>query len=327
MLITRRRFGALLAACGALAGAALLPAPDARAQEFPAKPIRIILPYSVGGSADALARAIASQMQGRLGQPVIVESRPGANSMLGAELVARAPADGYTLLYLGWPTITLNPVVHPDARFKLEDFQPLTTTFRSPIGLTVKADFPANTLPEMLEYARSQGGLSFGTSGPGSSPHMLLTRLGQLAGVSFNHVPYKGEGPAVLDVMGGHLPMFAGGIATPEQHIRAGTLKVLAISHDERLPAFPDIPTFKESGFPDEVFTFWHGFALPAGTPAPIVEKLHAAIAAAMESEPVRNVLGPDQIPTVLTPEDFKALMQEDIATWTPVIRQLDLAN
>jgi tripartite-type tricarboxylate transporter receptor subunit TctC len=314
MSITRRRAVASLAAFAA--------APHVRAQsDYPSRPIRMILPYTVGGSADALARAIGDQLRASLGQPVVVESRPGANSMMGAELVAKSPNDGYTLLYLGWPTISTNLVVYKDVRYKLEDFQPLTTIFRSPVSLTVRKDFPVSSLKELVDHARKQGGLSYGTSGAGSSPHLLMEKLKAATGVAFAHVPYKGEGPAVLDVMGGHLPLFAGSIATPAQHVRSGALKVIATSSAERLPNFPDVATFKEAGFAEHVFTYWHGFALPAGTPRPIVDKLHGAIVAAMQSQPVRNVLGPDQIPATMSPEAFGALIRKDIETWAPVIR------
>jgi tripartite-type tricarboxylate transporter receptor subunit TctC len=315
---TRRRFLATLAASGALT----ITCRPARAEDaWPSRPIHLILPYTVGGSADALARAIADQLRDKLGQTTIVDSRPGANSMMGAEIVARSAADGYTLLYLGWPTISTNLVVYRKVPYKLEDFQPITTIFRSPVALTLRRDSPIASLAELMAQAKQKGSIAYGTAGTGSSPHLLLERLKQSTGVNFEHVPYKGEGPAVLDVMGGHLPMFAGSLATPLQQIRSGALKAIVVSSAERLPAFPDVPTFREAGFAQHVFTYWHGFAAPAGVPRAIVDRLHAAIAAAIESEPVRNVFTPDQVPTILTPEAFTALIRQDIATWSPIIR------
>ncbi|HSV84489.1 MAG TPA: tripartite tricarboxylate transporter substrate binding protein [Ramlibacter sp.] len=322
MNCNRRRAASSLAA---FAAAAAMPRAFAQAA-WPARPIRIILPYAVGGSADALARAIAEHLR-TLGQPVVVESRPGANSMLGAELVAKAPADGYTLLYLGWPTISTNLVTFKDVRYKLADFQPITTIFRSPVSLTVRKDFPANNLKELLDHARRRGSLPYGTSGPGSSPHLLMEKLKAATGIQFEHVPYKGEGPAVLDVLAGHLPLFAGSIATPQQHVRSGALKVLAVSSPERLATFPEVGTFREAGFGEHVFTYWHGFAAPAGTPRPIIDRLHGAIVAAMTTPAVRNVLGPDQIPTTQSPEEFTALIRKDIDTWGPVIRAARLVE
>jgi tripartite-type tricarboxylate transporter receptor subunit TctC len=258
---------------------------------------------------------------------VIVESRPGANSMMGAEVVAKSPNDGYTLLYLGWPTIGTNLVVYKDVKYRLEDFLPLTTTFRSPVSLTVRKDSPVGSLKDLVELARKQGRFAYGTSGAGSSPHLLMEKLKAATGAQFEHVPYKGEGPAVLDVLGGHLPMFAGSLTTPLQHVKSGALRVVATSAPERLPAFPEVATFKEAGFPEHVFTYWHGFALPAGTPRPVAERLHAAIVQAMQAPAVRGVLGPDQIPTTMSPEAFTALIKQDIATWAPVIRASNLTE
>jgi tripartite-type tricarboxylate transporter receptor subunit TctC len=320
MPVNRRRAVASLAAFAA--------APAVRAQAaWPSRPIRLVLPYTVGGSADALARAIADHLRASLGQPVVVESRPGANSMMGAELVAKSPNDGYTLLYLGWPTIGTNLVTYKDVKYKLEDFQPLTTIFRSPVSLTVRKDSPVTDLKGLIELAKKQGRFSYGTSGAGSSPHLLMEKLKAATGAQFEHVPYKGEGPAVLDVLGGHLPLFAGSIATPAQHVRSGALRVIATSAPERLANFPDVTTFKEAGFAEHVFTYWHGFAVPAGTPRAIVDRLHAAIVAAMATAPVRNALGPDQIPTTLSPEQFTALIKRDIETWAPVIRANNLTE
>lgn len=324
MNTNRRRLAAVTAT---LATALVFALPAQGQDQYPAKPIRLILPYAVGGSADTLARAIADQLHTSLGQPVIVESRPGANSMLGAEVAARAPNDGYTLLYLGWPTISTNLVTYKNAPYKLEDFQPVTTIFRSPVALTARKDLPASNLKELLEYARKQGGLNYGTSGIGSSPHLLMESLGKETGVPMNHIAYKGEGPAVVDVLGGHLPVFAGSIATPLSHIRAGTLKVIATSNEERLEAFPDTPTFKEAGYKNYVFTYWHGFAVRAGTPRPIVDKLHAAIVKAMAAPQVRQALGVDQIPSTMSPEAFTALIRQDIDTWGPVIRAANLTE
>jgi tripartite-type tricarboxylate transporter receptor subunit TctC len=323
MTSNRRRavwWALLCAACGT-------GTPSQAQDGYPSRPIRLVLPYAVGGSADTLARALAEQMRASLGQPVVVDSRPGANSMLGAELVAQAPKDGYTLLYLGWPTISTNLVTYKDVRYRLEDFQPITTFYRSPVSLTVRKDLPVHNLKELIEHARRQGGLNFGTSGAGSSPHLLMERLKQATGVAFQHVPYKGEGPAVQDVLGGHLPVFAGSIATPLQHVRSGALKVVATSLPERLPAFPEVGTFREAGFAEHVFTYWHGIAAPAGTPRPVIDKVHAAVVAAMASRAVRNVLGPDQIPTLLSPEAFTALIRKDIETWAPVIRANNLVE
>jgi tripartite-type tricarboxylate transporter receptor subunit TctC len=303
-------------------------AAGALAQEpYPSKPIRFVLPYSTGGGSDALTRAVADEMRKRLGQPVIVDSRPGANTMIAAEIVARSRNDGYTLLYLGWTTITTNLVTYRNIAYRLEDFQPITTLYRSPLNIVVRKDFPASNLKELVEYARSKGSLAYGTAGAGSSPNLLVARLSRATGVKFEHVAYKGEAPAVLDVMGGHLPMFAGSLSNSAPHIRAGALKVIVTSSGERLPSYPDVPTIREAGFEDQVFTYWHGVAAPAGTPRAIIDRLHAAIVAAMDLKRVRDVLEGDQIPTTMSPEAFGELIRRDIATWGPVIRANNLVQ
>jgi len=307
---------------------ALVLAPGALAQDaYPSKPIRFVLPYTTGGGSDRLTRAVADEMGKRLGQPVLVDSRPGANTMIAAEIVARARNDGYTLLYLGWTTITTNLVTYKNITYKLEDFQPITTLYRSPLNIVVRKDFPASTLKELIEYARSKGSLAYGTAGAGSSPNLMVARLSRTTGVRFEHVPYKGEAPAVLDVVGGHLPMFAGSLSNSAQHIRAGNLKVIVTSSGERLPSYPDVATIREAGFEDQVFTYWHGVAAPAGTPRAIIDKLHAAIVAAMALKRVRDVLEGDQIPTTISPEAFTELIRRDISTWGPVIRANNLVQ
>lgn len=304
----------------------LFAVPIAFAQEpYPAKPIRFVLPYAAGGGSDRLVRAIGDELRERLGQPVIVDARPGANTMVAAEIVARSRNDGYTLLYLGWSTITTNLVVYKNISYKLEDFQPITTLYRSPLTLVAKKDFPASNLKELLDHTRSQGSLAYGTAGAGSSPNLLLARLARATGVKLEHVAYKGEAAAVQDVIGGHLPLFAGSLSNSAPHIRSGSLKAIVTSSGERLPNFPDIPTFREAGLEEQVFTYWHGVAAPAGTPRAIVERLHAAFAFAVESKRVRATLEPDQIPTSMTPDAFTELIHRDIAIWGPVIRASNL--
>jgi tripartite-type tricarboxylate transporter receptor subunit TctC len=286
-----------------------------------------VFPYAAGGEADKLARALAEELRERLGQPVIVDNRPGANTMVAAEIVARARNDGYTLLYLAWTTITTNFLIYKNISYKLEDFQPITTFYRSPLGLVVRKDFPASNLKELIEYARSKGSLAYGTSGAGSSANLLLSRLSKATGVKFEHAPYKGDAPAVQDLLGGHLPMFAGALNTAAQQIRAGNLRVIVHSSGERLPAYPEIPTFRDAGFEEQVFTYWHGVAAPAGTPRAIVDKLHAAFVAGMDSKRARAVLTPFHVPTTMSPDAFAELVRRDIATWSPVIRAMNLGE
>jgi tripartite-type tricarboxylate transporter receptor subunit TctC len=315
----------MLAGVASLCAIALTVSGAFAQESYPSKPIRMVFPYAAGGEADAFARAIADELRDRLGQPVLVESRPGANTAIAAEIVARAPSDGYTLVYLAWSTITTNLVMYKNIPYKLEDFQPITTFYRAPLGIAVRKDFPASTLKELIEFARKRGAVEYGTSGAGSSGNLMLARLSKATGVKFEHVPYKGDAPVVQDVMGGHIPMFAGALNTAAQHIGAGNLKVIATSSGERLRAYPDIPTFRDSGFEDQVFTYWHGMAAPAGTPRSIVDRLNAAVVAASESKRVRGVMTGFQTVSTMSPEAFSELIRRDIATWGPVIREMNM--
>jgi tripartite-type tricarboxylate transporter receptor subunit TctC len=313
-----RRLG--LAAAGSLALPGIL-----RAQNFPDRPIRLILPYTTGGAADAAARAFSEHAREVLGQPIVVESRPGANSMVGAQLVARAPADGYTLLYCGWPTLHINPIMYRSAQYRLEQFAPITTFFRSPLVLAVRPDFPANDLGGYLAEARRRGGLTYGTSGIGSSSHLLMERIRIQTGAPIENAAYRGEGPAATDVAARHAPAYVGSWATPLELWRAGRLKMIGHSGPERVPFAPEVPTFREGGFAFGVFSFWHGLAAPAGTPEPIIQRLQQAFAGAVGTARVRQALGETLVPFSLTPAAFAALVAEEVAAFGPIIRDNNL--
>ena len=319
--VSARAFVCLILCCAA--GFAAV----ARAQDYPTKPIRMVFPYASGGEADAFARAVAEEVRDRLGQPVIVDSRPGANTAIAAEIVSRSLNDGYTLLYSAWSTLTTNFVMYPKLPYRLEDFEPISTFYRAPLGIAVRKDFPASSLKDLIAYARNKGSVAYGTSGAGSSGNLMLARLARATGVKFEHVAYKGDAPVVQDVLGGHLPMFAGALNTAAQHVAAGTLKVIAHSSGERLPAYPDIATFRDAGFEDQVFNYWHGLAAPAGTPRAIVDRLNSAVAGAADSKRVRSVMTPFQTVSTTSPEAFGELIRRDIATWGPVIRELNLVQ
>ncbi|MFT8244943.1 Bug family tripartite tricarboxylate transporter substrate binding protein [Roseomonas sp. BN140053] len=306
---------------GGLFGA--LGSADARAQAgpYPSRPIRLVLPYATGGAADALARAVGEHLREQLGQPVVVDSRPGANSQLGAELVARAPKDGYTLLYVGWPTISINTVLNRNPPYRPEDFQPITPLFRTPTALAVKPDSAIRDFDGVVAAARAAGSLAYGTTGIGSSSHLLMARQGERAGVTLQNVPYRGEAPIMTDVIAGHLPLYVGSVSTALEQHRAGTLRIIGTTAPERLPVLPDVSTFREQGHGEMVFTYWHGVVAPAGVPAPVLAALHAGFTSAMRAPGVLARLSPDFTPFTLEPDAFAALIRDDIATWEPVIR------
>lgn len=305
-----------------LAAALALPAAPALAQAWPTRPIRFVLPYTTGGSADALARALAEHLRGELGQPVVVDSRPGGGSMIGAEIVARAPADGYTVLYAGWPTVTMNVVMHRAPAYRTEDFRPLTPFFRTPLSIAVAPGNPARDFNDLIAQARQRGSLSYGTSGVGASSHMLMERIRASTGVAFDHIPYRGEAPAATDVIAGHTTAYVGSIATILQQHRGGLIRIIGHTNPARLPILPDVATLGELGFTEAgVFTYWHGALVPAATPEPIVRRLHAAFVSGIASPAVRARLSEDFVPFTLPPEEFSGLIRQELALWTPIIR------
>ena len=297
-----------------------LAAPAIAQEAWPSRPIRLILPYTPGGGADATARAVGEHLRGALGQPVIVESRPGAGSMLGAEVVARAPKDGYTLLYAGWPTVTLNVVMHRAPPYRTEDFAPVSVFWRTPQTIAVHPNSPIRDIATLLERARTEE-LAYGTSGVGASSHLLMEKLKAATGAKFVHSPYRGEAPAATDVVAGHLPLYVGSAGSSMPMIRGGLLRTICVTSPERLPVLPDVPTCREQGHDAMTFTYWHGMLAPAGTPAPIVARLNAAVVAALGDATVRSRLPEDVVPAPTSPEAFAALIRADIAEWTPVIR------
>lgn len=306
-----------------LAAAAALPAAGAAAQDaWPSRPIRFILPYPPGGAADRLARALADHLREQLGQNVVVESRPGGASMIGALAVAQAPADGYTILYAGWPTVTMNVVMHRSPPYRTEDFQPITPFFRTPLSVAVAPDSPVRNFRDLIEEAKRRGSLSYGTSGVGASSHMLMERVKAATGANFEHVPYRGEMPAATDVVARHTAAYVGSIGTILELHRGGRIRIIGHTNPERLPFLPDIATLGELGFTEAgIFTYWHGALVRAGTPQPIVQRLNAAFVSGMASPAVRSRLPEDLVPFTQTPEEFAALIRDELQTWSPIIR------
>ncbi len=305
----------------ALLAATLLPLPALAQDAWPSRPIRFILPYPPGGAADRLARALADHLRDQLGQPVVVESRPGGGSMIGAEAVARAPKDGYTLLYAGWPTVTMNVVMHRAPPYRTEDFAPLTPFFRTPLSIAVQPDNPARTFADLVAQAR-QRPISYGTSGVGASSHMLMERINATAGTKFEHVPYRGEMPAATDVIAGHASVYVGSIGTILELHRGGRIRIIGHTNPERLAFLPAVATLAELGFREAgIFTYWHGALAPSGTPEPVLERLHAAFVSGMASPAVRARLPEDLVPFTLGRAEFAALIREELAVWTPIIR------
>jgi tripartite-type tricarboxylate transporter receptor subunit TctC len=301
---------------------AVLPA---HGQEWPAKPIRIVVPFAPGGVTDNSARVVADRLGARLGQQVIVENRAGASGNIGTEAVAKAAPDGYLLL-LGFDgTMVINPHVFPKLAWDtLRDFQPVTKLGDATLILVAHPSVPASTLPELIAYSKTQpGGLAYGTSGTGGTPHLAGELLRMRSGANLVHVPYKGGGQAIGDVVGGQIPLVYTAIATAQQYVKSGRLKAIGVSSGKRATALPDVPTFVEGGQAGFVVDSWVGILAPAKTPRPVVDRLQKEIAAVLAEPEVRSryeVLGIE--PVGNTPEQFTAQIKADLARWEPVVKQ-----
>jgi tripartite-type tricarboxylate transporter receptor subunit TctC len=315
----------ILALSFALALAA--PAP-ARAQSWPAKPVRIVVPFSPGGVADSSVRAIADRLAVRLGQPVVVDNRPGASGNIGAEQVAKSAPDGYTLLLAYDGTVVVNPHVYAKLGFDtLRDFAPVTKLGDNAVIIVAHPSLPANNVRELIALAKAKPGtLNFGSAGTGSTAHLACEMLNQRAGIDLIHVPYKGGGQAMTDVVGGQIPLVCTAIATAQQFIKAGKLKGIGLSSEKRDPAMPEVPTFVESGLAGFVVNSWVGILAPAQTPRAVIDKLQTEIAAVLQLADVRAryaVLGID--PVGNKPDEYAAQIKADLEAWGPVVKKANV--
>jgi tripartite-type tricarboxylate transporter receptor subunit TctC len=300
----------------------------ALAQAWPAKAVRIVVPFSPGGIADNSARTVADKLGAKLGQSVVVENRPGAAGNIGAELVARSAPDGYTLL-LGYDgTIVVNPHVYAKTGFDvLRDFVPVTKLGDAGVIVVAHPSVPAKDLRELIALARAKpGSFSYGSAGTGSSAHLACELLSQRTGTQLVHVPYKGGGQAIADAVGGQIPLACTAVAGSQQFMKTGRLRGLGLSSAKRAAGAPDVPTFIESGLPDFVVDSWVGILAPAGTSKAIVDRLQAELAATLQMPDVRerySVLGIE--PVGNKPEEFAGQIRADLARWGPVVKQANI--
>ncbi|MBN8919776.1 MAG: tripartite tricarboxylate transporter substrate binding protein [Rhizobiales bacterium] len=261
------------------------------AQTYPERPVRMIVPFAPGGTTDFLARIIQPKMQELLGQPVVIENRAGAAGNVGMELASRAAPDGYTLFMGDVGTIAINATIFKDQRVDpIKDFSAISIIADTPSLLVTGPKFPPNSIAELIAYLKERPGqVSFASQGSGSLNRLVMELFAEKAGVKVNHVPYKGgSGPAAADIMGGHIPFMFATIASTITHVRAGRMKTLGVTTKVRHPALPDLPTLAESGFPDLVVSSWQGLFVPAGTPRPVVDRLHDVVAKVMADADVK---------------------------------------
>lgn len=293
------------------------------AQDYPTKPVRFIVPYAPGGSSDVIARILGQKLGDALGQIFLVDNRPGAGSMIGTDLAAKSTPDGYTIILSDMPH-TINPSVYTKVPYDpVKDFSPITVVGTSPMFLFVNPSVPAQTLKAFIALAKSQPGkLAIGSGGNGTTTHLSAELFQSRAGIKLTHVPYKGAGPALVDVVAGQIPATFTSMATAAPHAKAGKLRVLGVTSTKRVAALPEVPTFAEMGVPDFVVEHWWGVLLPAGVPKQIVEKLRGEIVKALDAPDVRDRFAFLALqPTTNTPEQFRALLESDVKRWAKIVR------
>jgi tripartite-type tricarboxylate transporter receptor subunit TctC len=313
----------------ALAGVGLLSAGAARAQEnFPSKPIRVVVTFPPGGSADGVVRLLVPRLNDKLGQQVIVDNRPGAGGNIGLAVVAKAPADGYTLGVGAAGALAANASLYAQMPFDpIKDFKPVTMLAAIPFVIVGHPSVGAKSLRDLIALAASQPGkLSIAHGGNGTAMHLSSQLFMQMANVKIAEVPYKGSGPAALDVLGGQVPLAVVDLPSALQHIRAGKLIAFAVTSPQRLPQLPDVPTASEAGLAGYDSTGWFGVVAPAGTPAAAVSRLHAEITAALRDDAIQTSMRAQGVePAPSTPEAFEAYIHSETAKWARVIKAANI--
>ena len=293
------------------------------AQDFPSRPLRLVVTVPPGGAADFIARLVGGKISESLGQPVVVENRGGAGGTIAADAVAKASPDGYTLLQNSITTHGVGPHLYSKLPYDpVKDFAPVSGLALLPLIMAVNADLPFKNVGELVAGAKS-GNLNFASSGNGGAPHMAAELFKSVTGAPLTHVPYKGSGPAVADLVGGRVQIMFDAAPSLIAHIRGGKLRVLAAASTERNRLLPEVPTFAELGYPKVAVSLWYGLLVPAATPKPIIERLNRETAKALGSPDVREKLlaqGAEPMPG--TPEAFGVFMQEEMAKWAPVVKQ-----
>ncbi len=311
----------LTAACALFTASSVALAED---PSWPNKPIRFIVPIAAGGVSDTQARVLSDELKKTLNVPVIVDNRPGGNFGIGMQATAAAPADGYTMVWIFGAAVALNPMLYSNLPYKVSDFDYLTTIAKGHHVLAVPKNSPFNTLAQFVDAAKKESGpTSVGVSSAGGTSHLIGEELGGVAGFRVQPVVYRGEAPAVLDLVGNNLPAFIGVVPSVIEYYKAGTVKILAITADQRIPELPDVPTFKELGYKDFLMTYWAGLAVRKGTPPEVSEKLRKAVVAAMATpafiEKSQQLADTHLIPS--TQKEFNDLIKSDANRWGTIIK------
>jgi len=303
--------------------AVLLASGGAQAQEFPVKPVRIVIPSSPGGGTDILARQLSVKLTERWGQQVIIDNRPGAGQMIGIALVAKSPPDGYTLVMTATP-LAINSVLYRKVPYDpIRDFAPITQVAAMPNLLVTHPTLPVRNLKEMIALAKARpGDLAYASSGHGTGPHLSMEYFNYMAGIKLQHVPYKGTGPALTDTISGHVQLLMSTLLPPLPHLKTGRLRALAVTSGKRVASLPDVPTVKEGGLPGYEVVGWYAIVAPAGTPQPVVTKLYTDISSALLAPDMRQKLAAEGAEAVGSrPEEFSAFLKSEIDKWGKVVK------
>jgi tripartite-type tricarboxylate transporter receptor subunit TctC len=296
----------------------------AQAQQYPARPVRIVVPSAPGGGTDITARILAPKLSEQLGQQFVVENRAGAGTMIGGEVVARAAPDGYTLL-MGISTLAINPATYKKVPYDaLRDFAPISHVVSLPNVLVTHPSLPVKTVKELIAFSRARPGeLYYASAGVGTSPHLSTELFLLMGGIKMVHVPYKGSGPGIVDIVAGHVSVMTPSILSGLPHIKSGRLRGLGVTSAKRAGGVPDIPTIAEAGLPGYEAVQWFGLLAPAATQREIVNRLHAETVRALQSAEVRNRLSADGAdPVGSTPGEFATFLRSETTKWAKVVKQ-----
>ena len=311
----------------ALAAALVAPCAVDAQQNYPAKSVRLVVPSAPGGGTDITARVMAPKLSEFLGQQVVVENRAGAGTMIGGEVVARAAPDGYTLL-MGISTLAINPAMYRKVPYDaLKDFAPITQAVSLPNILVVHPSLPARTVKELVAFAKARPGqIQFASAGVGTNPHLAAELFLSMTGTKMLHVPYKGSGAGVIDVIAGHVPVMTPSILTGLPHAKAGRLRALGVTSAKRAGGAPEIPTIAEAGVPGYDAVQWFGILAPTGTPRPVIDRVHRDSVRVLQSADIKERLQADGAdPVASTPEEFAAFLRSETTKWAKVVKAVGI--
>jgi tripartite-type tricarboxylate transporter receptor subunit TctC len=301
---------------------------SAFAQAWPAKPVTLIVPFAPGGGTDITARTIAARLTAKWGQSVVVENRGGAGGILGADAVARAKPDGYTLLIANVGITSINPALYTKLPYNPDTaFTPVSLVCELPFVLMASPSFPPNSVRELIAFSKAKpGAVTYASSGSGGSPHLTAEIFQAATGTKWTHIPYKGGGPAMIDLMSGQVNLLFASVLEGSGHIKAGKLKGLAVSHAKRNPAIPDVPTLAEAGVKDAESGSWIALLAPAGTPASVIDRANSDIKEAVSVPDVRDkLIAQGAVPQASTPKELQALIDADLKRYGRIIREQGL--